>query len=128
MPTYLVVILVSLAVAVLAVMLNMASRPRRALLDEESARQAWLDAAAGETIREVVLSRDRHAALILSDEGPALVWTSGRQVIVRRLLDFDVLDEGGTLRIVFRDFDTPEALLKLDDFERPRWLNLLDAG
>jgi hypothetical protein len=128
MPTYLIVILVSLAVAVLAVMLNMASRPRRALLDEESAREAWLDAAAGETIRQITLSHDRHAALILSDEGPALVWSSGREIIVRRLLDFDLLDEGGTLRIVFRDFDTPEALLTLDDFERPRWLNLLDAG
>ncbi|GHG88856.1 hypothetical protein [Pseudodonghicola xiamenensis] len=127
MSAYLIVPLVSLAIAVLAGLLALASRPRRALLDEDRAREAWQSATAGAPIRQMTLSRDRHAALILGDGGPALVWTSGQEVLLRRLLDYDLLDEGKTLRLIFHDYDTPAAVLTLDTSERAHWLNLLNA-
>ncbi|MDK3016960.1 hypothetical protein [Pseudodonghicola flavimaris] len=128
MSTTLIVILTAAALALLTVLLNLAGRPRRMRLDDDAARRAWADSHPGDAIRQVTLSTDRRAALLLTDQGPVLVWAAGREIVARRLRDFDLVDEGRAIRVIFRDYATPAAELRLDAFERQHWLNLMDRS
>lgn len=114
--------------AAIALLLQLSTRAPRALPDLETARKIWLRRFPGDPIREVILSHDRHAALILSEEGSGLLWTYRSGTQARRLEDYDLIDEGTALRVIFHDATGTETTLRLDDFERRRWRGLISGA
>ncbi|MGD9861934.1 MAG: hypothetical protein AB7S99_01860 [Pseudodonghicola sp.] len=128
MPLPILIPAVVAGLAVIALLLRLGARPPRALPDPEAAREAWLRRFPDDTVREVILSRNRHAALILADEGRGLLWSAGAGPQAHRLEDYDLIDRGTALRVIFHDVTGTEVTLRLDDFEARRWRSLLGAA
>lgn len=118
--------LVVAGIALIALLLHLTGRSRRRSLDQDSARGEWLRHFPGDDIREIVVSNDGHAAILLTDEGPGLLWAFGADTVGRRLQDFDLIEDGDSLLVQFHDFATPSVRLTLDDFEKTHWTNLME--
>ncbi len=127
MPPLLLIALGGLGIAGIALLLQLSGRSRRCVLTDEMAEAAWLRHFPDDPLREVTLAHDGHAALILSDLGTGLLWSHGADTVARRLVDYDLIDSGDHLRVVFHDFTAPTAILKLDPFERRHWLDQMQA-
>ncbi|MDX2483857.1 MAG: hypothetical protein QNK42_09410 [Pseudodonghicola sp.] len=127
MPLTLIIALGAIAVAGFALLLRLAGRSRRCVLTPETVAAAWLQQFPSDPPRDVTLAHDGHAALILSDLGTGLLWSHGAGTLARRLVDYDLLDQGDHLRVVFHDFTAPAATIKLDPFERRHWLGQMQA-
>ncbi|TDE39651.1 hypothetical protein [Antarcticimicrobium sediminis] len=127
MPPLLLIALGGLGIAGFALLLRLAGRSRRCVLTDEMAESAWLRHFPDDPLREVTLAHDGHAALILSDLGTGLLWSHGAGTVARRLVDYDLFDQGDHLRVVFHDFTAPAATIKLDPFEHRHWLDRMQA-
>lgn len=123
MPLTVLVALVIGGVGGIALLLHLSGRSRRCVLTSETAEAAWLRQFPGDRVAEATVSKDGHAALILTERGLGLLWAFGADTVARRLENFDLIDKGDRLRVVFRDFTAPAVTLALDAFERRHWLN-----
>ncbi|TDK42311.1 hypothetical protein [Antarcticimicrobium luteum] len=127
MPLTVLIPMVVLGIAGIALLLHLAGRSQRCVLTPVSAEMAWLRQFPGDRVAEATVARDGHAALILTDHGPGLLWAFGADTVARRLLDYDLIDRGDRLRVVFHDFTAPTVTLTLDPFERRHWLNRMQT-
>ncbi|MDF1715339.1 MAG: hypothetical protein P1U75_01510 [Antarcticimicrobium sp.] len=127
MPLTVLVSLVAFGIAGIALLLHLAGRSKRCVLTREGAEAAWQRHFPGDIVEQITVARDAHAALVLTHLGPGLLWAFGADTVARRLEDFDLIDTGDRLRVVFHDFAAPSVTLVLDDFERPHWRNLMQA-
>ncbi len=127
MPLEFLLALVIGGIAGIAVLLHLAGRSRRCVLSPETAEAAWLRHFPGDRVHETRIASDGHAALIVTDRGTGLLWALGADTVARRLEDFDLIDKGDHLRVVFHDFTAPAVTLALDPFERRHWLNRMQA-
>ena len=125
MPLSVLVSLVVVGIAGIALLLHLAGRSRRCVLTREDAETAWERHFPGDIVEQVTVSRDGHAALVLTHLGPGLLWAFGADTVARRLEDFDLIETGDGLRVEFHDFTASSVTLVLDDFERPHWRNLM---
>ena len=128
MPLEILLTLVIGGIAGIALLLHLAGRSRRCVLSREGAEAAWRRHFPGDRIAEVTVAHDGHAALVLTDRGPGLLWAFGADTVARRLRDYDLIDRGDRLRVVFHDFTAPAVSLALDASERRHWLNLMQAS
>jgi len=127
MPLSVLVSLVVVGISGIALLLHLAGRSKRCVLTREDAEAAWERHFPGDIVEQVTVSRDSHAALVLTHLGPGLLWAFGADTVARRLEDFDLIDTGDGLRVEFHDFTASSVTLVLDDFERPHWRNLMRA-
>lgn len=123
MPLEFLLVLVTGGIAGIALLLHLSGRSRRCVLDPDRAAADWIRHFPQDRVHETTVSHDGHAALVLTGDGPGLLWSFGTDTVARRLKDFDLIDNGDRLRVVFHDFTAPAVTLTLDDFERPHWLN-----
>ena len=61
-----------------------------------------------------VVAGDGRAALVETDEGPALIWAMGQDCAARLLAAADVTPTKKGLRVDFHDFGTPPVHVALD--------------
>ena len=127
MPLTTLIPMVVLGIAAIALLLHLTGRSRRCVLTAEAAEAAWLRQYPGDRVAETTVSRDGHAALILTERGPGLLWAFGADTVARRLENVDLIDSGDRLRVVFRDFTAPAVTLALDAIERRDWRNRMQA-
>ena len=75
-----------------------------------------------------LLSSDSHAALITSDQGPALLWSFGQDTTARMITDqAKVTPTAKGLKFHLADFSAPAVAVTLNDPDRARWQATLAA-
>lgn len=126
MPLPVLLALVVGGISGIALLLHLTGRSRLAVLDPETAAAAWTRENPGDEVIEATVSADGHAALILTPQGKGLVWAVGADTTARPLRDFDLMETPQGLTVLFHDFTAPRAKIRLADFERRHWLNLMD--
>lgn len=128
MPLEILLVLVVGGIAGITLLLHLTGRSQRCVLSPETARDHWVRHFPDDTILDVTVAHDRHAALVRTEKGPGLLWSFGADTVAQHLLDYDLLDRTDGFEILFHDFGTPKAIIHLDDLERPHWRNLMEPA
>lgn len=126
MPLIILLALVIVGISGIAVILHLMGKTSLRLMDPEDARAAWHRHVPDEAVQQVIVADSGHAALILTEQGPGLVWSFGADTVARHLLDFDLIDDGENLKVIFHDYTAPKAILQLTDAERRQWQSLME--
>lgn len=127
MPLPVLLVLVVGGIAAIAVLLHLTGRSQALVMSPEMALAAWARHFPGDDTVEALVTPDGHAALVLTRQGNGLLWAMGADTVARRLRDFDLIETAEGLTILFHDFTAPRVTLRLDEFQRRRWLNLMDT-
>lgn len=125
MPLPVLLILVIGGIAAIALLLHLSGRSELCVLDTDSARQAWLRHFPDDLVGEITLARNRHAALVTTDEGTGLLWAFGADTVARHLRDFDLIETPGGLDVAFHDYTAPRVRLTLEADERAAWERMM---
>ncbi len=126
MPLEILLVLVVGGIAGITLLLHLTGRSEPFVLTPETARAQWLRHAPDDTIIDVTISNDRHAALVRTETGAGLLWSFGADTVARHLLDFDWIERPEGFEIQFHDFGTPGTLIHLDEIERAHWRHLME--
>lgn len=126
MPLDILLVLVIGGIAGITLLLHMTGKSRLLLLTSETAQEQWLRHFPDDTVLDVTVAHDGHAALVRTETGVGLLWSFGADTVARHLLDFDWIDHPKGLEVQFHDFSTPRALIRLDEIERRHWQHLMD--
>ncbi|WP_171238497.1 hypothetical protein [Ruegeria sp. HKCCA5763] len=126
MPSEILLVLVVGGIAGITLLLHLTGHSEPFVLTPETARAQWLRHAPDDTIIDVTISNDRHAALVRTETGAGLLWSFGADTVARHLLDFDWIERPEGFEIQFHDFDTPGTLIHLDEIERAHWRHLME--
>lgn len=121
MPLETLLILVVGGITTIAIILHLTGRSERAALRPDTVRAAWLRHFPQDEVRDILLARDGHAALVETQAGPGLLWALGADTVGRRLQDYTFSDTGDGLTIRFHDFTAPRVTLTLAPDETPIW-------
>jgi len=121
MPLEILLILVIGGISTIAVILHLSGRSKRSDLTLETARAAWLRHFPQDTVHDILLARDGHAALVETETGPGLLWALGADTVGRRLQDYALSETADGLAIRFHDFTAPRVTLTLAPDETPIW-------
>ena len=89
------------------------------LTTEEAARQAWLVAYPGDTVRDAIPSRDGRSALVETDWGTGVICRKGR--FARRLDGAEVRTDDTGIAIHLPDLETPRVHVSLTPQDAARW-------
>jgi hypothetical protein len=127
MPLELLLIMVVGGVSLVALILHLTGRSAQTVLSAEDARVAWHRHFPDDEVRQVMVSEDRHAALVQTSVATGLLWSFGADTVARHLIDFDVMETKDGLRLEFHDFGTPGVSLTLAPPERARWQQLMTS-
>ncbi|KUJ76424.1 hypothetical protein AVO45_11540 [Ruegeria marisrubri] len=128
MPIEALLVLVIGGIAGVALLLHLTGRSNLRVLSPDGARAEWLRHFPDDTIVDVTLSHDGHAALLRTETGPGLLWSFGADTVARHLLDFDWLEHPKGMEFYFHDFATPHVLVHLDETERRHWRHLMEPA
>ncbi len=123
MPLEVLLTLVVGGIASIVVALHLLGKSARRVLSRDDAHAAWHRHFPDDTIVDVRLSGDGHAALVQTEQGPGLLWAFGIDTVARHLRDFDLIDTPNGLRIRFHDYSAPGVTLVLGPDERAEWTN-----
>ncbi len=127
MPLDLLLIMVVGGVSLVALILHLTGRSAQTVLSAEDARTAWHRHFPDDEVHQVMVSEDRHAALVQTSVATGLLWSFGADTVARHLIDFDVMETDHGLRVEFHDFGTPGVSLALEPRERERWQQLMTS-
>ncbi|MDU9005819.1 hypothetical protein [Sedimentitalea todarodis] len=125
MPLQILLTLVIGGIAAIAMLLHMLGKSALLALDTNSAKEAWLRHFPDDTVQDLLVAGDGHAALVLTDRGPGLLWSFGADTVARHLRDFTYLDGDTRQTIRFSDYGAPRVCLRLTATERQRWQTLM---
>lgn len=125
MPLHILLILVVGGIAGIALLSWVAGMAKPRQLDDVDARSEWQRHYPDDIVQSVWITHDLRAALIMTEQGPGLLWVMGADTVGRHLLDFDLLDEPHGLAVIFHDYTAPKVHLHLDEDERVVWQNLI---
>jgi len=126
MPLSILLSLVIGGIAAIALLLHLSGRSQRRVLSAEDARRDWNRHFPDDDIVDVTLAPDSHAALILTRQGPGLLWAMGADTAARRLRDFDLIETPKGLTVRFHDFTAPHVTLHMAPELRARWIIRMD--
>lgn len=121
MPLSVLLILVIGGIAAIAGLLHLTGRSGRARLTSDTVRAAWARHFPEDTVDEVLLARDGHAALVRTGQGPGLLWAFGADTVARHLGSCDLVPHPRGLQVRFGDFTAPRVTLDLQEDERDIW-------
>ncbi|QFT94131.1 hypothetical protein FIU86_14870 [Roseovarius sp. THAF9] len=129
MPLSILLPMVVLGIAGIAVLLHLLGLSKPATFeDEAAARRAWLREFPEDTPTRVILSHNRHAALIETANGPGVVWPMGADTTARHLDGARITQTDTGLRIDLPDYTAPRITLTLDPDEASLWPGLMEAS
>lgn len=129
MPLSILLPMVVLGIAGIAVLLHLLGLSQPATFeDEAAARRAWLREFPEDTPTRVILSHDRHAALVETPQGAGVVWPMGADTTARHLDGARVTQTDTGLRIDLPDYTAPRITLTLDPDEARLWPGLMEAS
>ncbi|MEO1139305.1 MAG: hypothetical protein AAFW87_07605 [Pseudomonadota bacterium] len=127
MPLSILIPMVILGIAGIAVLLHVLGLTRPASFDtQEDASRAWLREFPEHHTTRVVLSHDRHAALVETAQGPGVVWAMGADSTARFLNGAQIARTRKGLRIALPDYTAPRIHLTLDADEADQWPSLME--
>ncbi len=126
MPLEILLVLVVGGIAGITAMLHLTGRSRLRVLTPETAASEWLRHAPDDVVIDITIANDQHSALIRTETGNGLLWSFGADTVARHLLDFDRIDRPDGFEVQFHEFGMSKVLIRLDEFERLHWLNLMD--
>jgi hypothetical protein len=119
--------MVMFGIAGIAVLLHLMGWSRPAVLeDETAAKNAWLKEFPDDPPKRVVLSHDKHAALVETPKGRGVVWPMGADTTARYLDGARISLTSNGLRISLPDYTAPRILLTLDRDEAEQWPQLME--
>ena len=125
MPLHFLLILVIGGSAAIAALLHLLGKSEMLRLDTNNASQAWLRHFPDDQVQDVHVAAERHAALVLTDHGPGLLWSFGADTVARHL-DGSTFDDGPKEQTIrFSDYGAPCVRLHLTDSERRRCQTLM---
>lgn len=125
MPLEILLILVVGGIAGIAALTWLAGLAQPRQLNEQDAQSEWARHYPDDTVQSVWVTHDAKAALVITDQGPGLLWVMGADTVGRHLRDFDLIDEPHGLSVIFHDYTAPKTHLHLDEDERLVWKNLI---
>ncbi len=126
MPLEILLAMVVLGIAGIAILTIWLGFGRRRALSEDTSQADWLRHFPEDVVRSVWISSDAHAALVLTDRGPGLLWAMGADTTARRLSDAQVSETASGLDIRFADFTAPRVGLRLDADARLVWKRMME--
>ncbi|PWE32474.1 hypothetical protein DDZ14_10455 [Maritimibacter sp. 55A14] len=132
MPLHVLIPLVVLGISGIVILTHLMglSRPR-VFRDAAAARAAWLRQYPEDedSVRDVQLSDDARAALVLARSGPGLAWTIGIDTTARPLAGARITEDKDGLIFRFPDFAAPRLHVRLAASEsRARWSAAADGA
>ncbi len=128
MPLEVLLILVVGGIVGITLLLHVTGRSHLRQLTPDSARSEWLRHFPDDTVIDVTVAHDGHAALVRTETGAGLLWSFGADTVARHLLDFDRIDHPEGIEVQFHDFGTPRVILNLGAAERRHWENLMEPA
>ncbi|MDC0658428.1 hypothetical protein N6L27_10510 [Leisingera sp. SS27] len=111
----------------IAVLLHLTGRSRQAVLGVETSRSGWLRHFPGDKVLKVLPAASGQAALVVTGNGPGLLWAFGSGTVGRHLTGSQVRETATGLRFEFNDFAAPGLSLALPERERQQWLALINT-
>ncbi|MEQ8291107.1 MAG: hypothetical protein RIA08_02790 [Roseovarius sp.] len=127
MPLQILLPMVVIGIAGIVILLHLLGRSELARLeDEAAARRAWLREYPDTPPTRVILSHDRHAALIETAHGAGVVWPMGMDTTARYLRGAEIHRTKDGLRVDLPDFAAPRIRLRLNDEEADLWPTLMN--
>lgn len=121
MPLYVLLILVIGGISLVALLLHWLGKSGLTVLDNNTARAAWLRHFPEDKVQAVVTAENGHTALIDTENGPGLLWSFGADTVARYLTDYQLREAQDHLTIAFTDFSAPRVTVNLSAAERPHW-------
>lgn len=128
MPLEILLVLVVGGIAGITFLLHLTGRSQLRNLSPEDAGAEWVRHFPGDSVVDITVTHDRHAALIRTKAGPGLLWSFGADTVAQRLLDFDWLENPQGIEVHFHDFSTPSVFVHLDETERRHWRHLMEPA
>jgi len=125
MPLEILLALVIGGIGVITLLLHMTGRSERTNLSDDTAGLAWLRQFPEDDIHQVLISQDRHAALLRTSQGMGLVWAFGADTVARPLADCSLKETAAGLQVSFYEFAAPATRLTLTETERTDWRLLM---
>ena len=128
MPLEILLVLVVGGIAGITLLLHITGKSRLFLLTSKTAQEHWVRHFPDDTVIDVTVAHDGHAALVRTETGAGLLWSFGADTVGRHLLDFDRIDHPEGMEVQFHDFSTPRAIIRLDESERRHWQHLMEPS
>jgi hypothetical protein len=129
MPLYILGPAVVLGIGLIVLLTHLLGFSRPYVFTDTSDAQArWLREWPSDEVDDVVLSADRHAALVITQAGPGIVWAMGADTVAKRLTRADVrrLEDG--LRVDLPDFTARRLRLRLGQSEADDWAQRISGA
>lgn len=128
MPLSLLLALVIGGIGGITILLHLLGLSRaRKLTDESQAGDAWLREFPESLPERILLNSDQNAALILTDQGPGLVWVMGQDTTARPLAGARVHAVRRGLSFRLPDDGAPRVRLGLAPDEARRWQDMIEG-
>ncbi|NOD84453.1 hypothetical protein [Ruegeria sp. HKCCD6119] len=128
MPLEILLTLVVGGIAGVTLLLHLTGKSQQVMLTPDIARSQWARHFPDDDVVDVTVSHDGHAAMVRTSSGNGLLWSFGADTVARHLLDYDLLDHPEGFEILFHEFSVPKTLIRLDDFERHHWRDLMEPA
>ncbi|WP_298850650.1 hypothetical protein [uncultured Ruegeria sp.] len=128
MPLEILLVLVVGGIAGITLLLHLSGRSRQVMLTPDIACAQWARHFPDDDVFDVTVARDGHAAVVRTGIGNGLLWSFGADTVARHLLDYDLLDHPEGFEILFHEFSVPKTLIRLDEFERRHWRDLMEPA
>lgn len=125
MPLHILGPMVVIGVIAIAVLLHLLGLSRQLRFDDSAARMAWLRHFPDIPVRDVVLAPDGHAALILTPDGPGVVFAMGADSAAKPLSGARLRQSTDSLGFVFDDIGTPRLTLPMPPAQQERWIKAM---
>ncbi len=130
MPLYLLGPIVVFGILGIALLLHVLGNSRRLRMeDTEQVRRLWLAQYPKTTVTQVEIADSNHQALVVTDQGPGLVWAMGADAACRLVpRGCEVRETGKGLRVRLHDYTAPAVAITLADGLRQQWKHILTGG
>ena len=125
MPLHILGPMVVIGVLAIAVLLHLLGLSQRLRFDAGSARQAWLRHFPDAAIQDVFVAPDGHAALILSSDGPGVVFAMGADSAAKFLRGAELQPDHKDLHIRYSDIGTPVISIPMPSLQQDRWIKAM---
>lgn len=95
---------------------------------EEEVRMAWLRHRPDDELKGAHISTDGRSALVMTNNGPGLLWSMGADSTARLLTHAEIDADANGLIIEPREFTAPRIRVALSGPDRDAWTQELETA
>jgi len=130
MPLTLPIPIVVCGILGIALLLHVLGNSRRLRMeDTEQVCRLWAAQYPKTSVQRVEIADNGHQALVLTDQGPGLIWAMGADAACRLVpRGSDIQETQHGLRVRLGDYTAPSIKIGLADGLRDHWKHLLTGG